>query len=126
MTTMTSRRTWVTRAREGLQEVCLKERRDREGKERNRSGSGSNPGGSSSNNKNVHNRNPADAMTKLKCAHMEPLLNLLRSGMYTMRGEREELETRANQKKSGTVPRNKVSANRFNQQSSPPKQADKA
>ena len=46
-----------------------------------------------------HNKNPADAMTKFKGAHMEPLLNLLRSGMYVMRGEREELESRAQQKK---------------------------
>ena len=57
---------------------------------------------------------------------MEPLLNLLRSGMYTMRGEREELETRAHQKKTGAVPRNKVSAQRFNQQASSQKSAEKS
>ena len=67
-----------------------------------------------------HNKNPADAMTKFKGAHMEPLLSLLRSGMYTMRGEREELETRAQQKKTGTVPRNKVSAKRYSQQTATP------
>ena len=50
-----------------------------------------------------HNKNPAGAMTKFKGAHMEPLLGLLRSGMYAMCGEREELESRAQQKKTGTV-----------------------
>ena len=59
-------------------------------------------------------------MTKFKGAHMEPLHSLLRSGMYTMRGEREELETRAQQKKTGTVPRNKVSAKRYSQQNATP------
>ena len=57
-----------------------------------------------------HNKNPADAMTKFKGAHMELLLELLRSGMYVMLGEREELESRAQQKQTGTVRRNKTSA----------------
>ena len=65
-----------------------------------------------------HNKNPADAMTKFKGAHMEPLLELLRSGMYVMRGEREKLESRAQQKRIGTVRRDKMSAQRFNKQAS--------
>ena len=65
-----------------------------------------------------HNKNPADAMTKFKGAHMQPLLELLKDGFYKMRGEREELESRAQQKQTGTVRRNKTSAQRFNQQTS--------
>ena len=57
-------------------------------------------------------------MTKFKGAHMQPLLELLKTGFYVMRGEREELESRAQQKQTGTVRRNKTSAKRFNQQSS--------
>ena len=34
-----------------------------------------------------HNRNAADAMTKFKGAHSEPLFTLLRTGMYTLTGE---------------------------------------
>ena len=58
-------------------------------------------------------------MTKFKGAHMQPLLDLLKTGFYELRGEREELESRAQQKLTGTVRRNKTSAKRFNQQSSP-------
>ena len=65
-----------------------------------------------------HNKNPGDAMTKFKGAHMLPLLQLLKTGFYEMRGEREELESRAQEKQTGTVRRNKTSAKRFNQQSS--------
>ena len=57
-----------------------------------------------------HNKNPADALTKFKGAHMQPLIEMLKTGMYTLRGEREELETRANQKLQGSVPRHKISA----------------
>ena len=57
-------------------------------------------------------------MTKFKGAHMQPLLELLKTGFYEMRGEREELESRAQQKQTGTVRRHKTSAKRFNQQSS--------
>ena len=56
-------------------------------------------------------------MTKFKGAHMKPLLELLKEGFYEMRGEREELESRAQQKQTGTVRRNTTSAKRFNQQS---------
>ena len=55
-------------------------------------------------------------MTKFKGAHMQPLLEFLKDGFYEMRGEREELESRAQQKKTGTVRRDKTSAKRFNQQ----------
>ena len=57
-----------------------------------------------------HNRNAADAMTKFKGAHSEPLFTLLRTGMYTLTGEKSELADRANLQQTGTVPRHKVSA----------------
>ena len=57
-----------------------------------------------------HNRNAADAMTKFKGAHSEPLFTLLRTGMYTLKGEESELADRANLRQTGTVPRHKVSA----------------
>ena len=56
-----------------------------------------------------HNRNAADAMTKFKGAHSEPLFTLLRTGMYTLKGEKTELADRATQRQVGTVPRHKVS-----------------
>ena len=57
-----------------------------------------------------HNRNAADAMTKFKGAHSEPLFTLLRTGMYTLKGEKAELADRATQRQVGTEPRHKVSA----------------
>ena len=57
-----------------------------------------------------HNRNAADAMTKFKGAHSEPLFTLPRTGMYTLKGEKSELADRATQRQVGTVPRHKVSA----------------
>ena len=43
-----------------------------------------------------HNRNAADAMTKFKGAHSEPLFTLLlRTGMYTLKGDKSELADRA-------------------------------
>ena len=54
-----------------------------------------------------HNRNAADAITKFKGAHSEPLFTLLRTGMYTLRGEKSEL---ADRRQVGTVPRHKVGA----------------
>ena len=57
-----------------------------------------------------HNRNAADAMTKFKGAHSGPLITLLRTGMYTLKGEKSELADRANLRQVGTVPRHKVSA----------------
>ena len=59
-----------------------------------------------------HNRNAADAMTKFKGAHSEPLFTLLRTGMYTLKGEKSELADRATLRQTGTVPRHKVSAAR--------------
>ena len=57
-----------------------------------------------------HNRNAADAMAKFKGAHSEPLFTLLRTGMYTLKGEKSELADRATLRQVGTVPRHKVSA----------------
>ena len=57
-----------------------------------------------------HNRNAADVMTKFKGAHSEPLFTLLRTGMYTLKGEKSELADRASLQQTGTVPRHKVSA----------------
>ena len=57
-----------------------------------------------------HNRNAADAMTKFNRAHSEPLFTLLRTGMYTLKGEKSELAHRAIPRQVGTVPRHKVSA----------------
>ena len=49
-------------------------------------------------------------MTKFKGAHSEPLFTLLRTGMYTLKGENSELVDRAILQQTGTVPRHKVSA----------------
>ena len=57
-----------------------------------------------------HNRNAADAMTKFKGAHSEPLFTWLRTGMYTLKGEKSELADRATLRQIGTVPRHIVSA----------------
>ena len=58
-----------------------------------------------------HNRNAADAMTKFKGAHSEPLFRLLRTGMYTLKGEKNELADRASQRQTGSVQRNKSERN---------------
>ena len=50
-----------------------------------------------------HNRNAADAMTKFKGAHSEPLFTLLRTGMYTLKGEKSEFADRATLRQVGTV-----------------------
>ena len=60
-----------------------------------------------------HSRNAADAMTKFKGAQSEPLFTLLRTGMYTLKGEKTELADRTNIRQTGTVPRHKVSAVKF-------------
>ena len=49
-------------------------------------------------------------MTKFKGAHSEPLFTLLRTGMYTLKGEKSELADRANLRQTGIAPRHKVSA----------------
>ena len=65
-----------------------------------------------------HNFNPADAMTKIIGAHLEPLWQLLKTGMFTLKGEREELASRAEQKKIGAIPRHKVSAKQIREKQS--------
>ena len=57
-----------------------------------------------------HNRNAADAMTKFKGAHSEPLFTLLRTRMYTLKGETSEMADRANLRQTGTAPRHRVRA----------------
>ena len=46
-------------------------------------------------------------MTKFKGAHSEPLFTLLRTGMYTLKGDKSELADRATLRQVGTVPRHK-------------------
>ena len=56
-----------------------------------------------------HNRNAADAMTKFKGSHSEPLFTLLRTGMYTLKGEKTSWRiVQLNDKLE--LPRHKVSA----------------
>ena len=43
-----------------------------------------------------HNLNPSDALTKIKCAHLQPCLDLLSSGMYQQIAQRK----RENREKS--------------------------
>ena len=38
-----------------------------------------------------HNRSAADATTKFKGAHSEPLFTFLRTGMYTLKGEKNRV-----------------------------------
>eukprot|EP00973_Karenia_brevis_P046944 6513313-Karenia_brevis.AAC.1 len=45
-----------------------------------------------------HNYNPADALTKLKGAHLAPLMELLRTGMYHLKAEEAQLASRAEEK----------------------------
>ena len=52
-----------------------------------------------------HNKNPSDGLTKIKGAHMDPLMDLLRTGFYTLEVEEIELENRA-QKSEGTYTMN--------------------
>eukprot|EP00973_Karenia_brevis_P010065 1363396-Karenia_brevis.AAC.1 len=42
-----------------------------------------------------HNYNPADALTKPKGAHLAPLMELLRTGMYGLKTEEAQLASRA-------------------------------
>eukprot|EP00973_Karenia_brevis_P063814 8871134-Karenia_brevis.AAC.1 len=46
-----------------------------------------------------HNYNPADALTRLKGAHLAPLMELLRTGMYWFKTEEAQLASRAEEKK---------------------------
>eukprot|EP00973_Karenia_brevis_P011649 1576508-Karenia_brevis.AAC.1 len=45
-----------------------------------------------------HNYNPADALTKLKGAHLAPLMERLRTGMYHLKTEEAQLASRAEEK----------------------------
>ena len=45
-----------------------------------------------------HNFNPADALTKLKGAHMAPMMDLLKTGFYHLRTEEAQLKQRATEK----------------------------
>ena len=57
-----------------------------------------------------HNFNPADALTKLKGAHVQPLLDMLKTGFYHLQQEDVELKRRAEQKAElGAAPRLKHS-----------------
>ena len=58
-----------------------------------------------------HNSNPSDALTKLKGAHMAPMMELLKTGFYHLKQEEAQLKERADQKeKLGAAPRLKQSA----------------
>jgi hypothetical protein len=57
-----------------------------------------------------HNYNPADALTKIKGAHLQPLLDMLMAGKYHLKQEDVELKNRAAQKEQhGAAPRFKHS-----------------
>ena len=45
-----------------------------------------------------HNFNPADGLTKLKGAHLAPLMDLLNSGFYHLKTEEAQLASRAQEK----------------------------
>ena len=45
-----------------------------------------------------HNFNPAGGLTKLKGAHLAPLLDLLRTGFYHLKTEEAQLKERAKEK----------------------------
>jgi len=62
-----------------------------------------------------HNFNPSDGLTKLKGAHLAPMLDLLNSGFYTLKMEEINLQERAAAKAAtGSVPRQKQSGNKIN------------
>ena len=57
-----------------------------------------------------HNYNPADGLTKLKGAHLQPLLDMLKTNMYHLKTEEAQLEERKVQKELlGQAPRLKDS-----------------
>ena len=45
-----------------------------------------------------HNFNPADALTKLKGAHLAPMLELLKTSMYHLKLEQVSLDEKAKEK----------------------------
>ena len=57
-----------------------------------------------------HNYNPSDGLTKLKGAHMAPLMDLLKTGFYHLKTEEAQLKARAEQKSTlGHTQRHKQS-----------------
>ena len=50
-----------------------------------------------------HNFNPADGLTKLKGAHMAPLMSLLQTGFYHLKTEEAQLASRAAEKEATGV-----------------------
>ena len=57
-----------------------------------------------------HNFNPPDGLTKLKGPHMEPLLKMLKTGMFHLETEDAQLKKRAVEKEeTGRKTRNKQS-----------------
>ena len=58
-----------------------------------------------------HDKNPADALTKFKGAHLEPLISLIKQGMYRLSPEQESLDERRQEKEAkGYNSRRKTSA----------------
>jgi len=56
-----------------------------------------------------HDRNPADGLTKFRGAHIVPLLDLVKTGSFTLVPEKEELERKAQAKERlGYTPRPKT------------------
>ena len=62
-----------------------------------------------------HNVNPSDGLTKLKGAHIQPLMDLLATGFYHLRTEEVNLQERAQAKaETGYAPRLKQSGRKEN------------
>jgi len=56
-----------------------------------------------------HDKNPSDALTKVEGAHVQPLVQLLKTSMFQITPEKEELEVRSKQKEEkGYVPRPRI------------------
>ena len=56
-----------------------------------------------------HDRNPTDALTKFRGAHVEPLFRLLKDGKFHVKPEEVELERKKQAKETlGYVPRPKT------------------
>ena len=56
-----------------------------------------------------HNYNPSDGLTKLKGAHLAPMMDLLLTGFYHLRTEGAQLKERAVEKeKLGRTSRHKI------------------
>ena len=56
-----------------------------------------------------HDRNPADALTKFRGAHVEPLFHMLKHGKFHLKPETVELERKKQAKETlGYIPRPKT------------------